>query len=242
MSESVTLRRLADESHTPLTYAQRLASYIRDPSTIRARTLDEFGRAPSLGECANLRARYERREQREKRTLANRSREITHRKTKFRCGHPYVDENIIFMETKTLCWTCEAERIASEERARLARLEIARFKAEQAARMANDVLKASEARRMLLAACDYYEIPVSRVFGPCRKRPTSRARQVTAYAVKEKLGWSYPRIAELIGYEDHTTARYGHLFIRARLKSDREVADAVMHVLRAGEIFKGERR
>lgn len=35
---------------TEYAYARRLASYLRDPSTIRVRTLDMFGRSPSIDE------------------------------------------------------------------------------------------------------------------------------------------------------------------------------------------------
>ncbi len=36
-----------DDHTTPLSYAKRLAKYIRDPSTIRVRVLEFYGRAPS---------------------------------------------------------------------------------------------------------------------------------------------------------------------------------------------------
>lgn len=39
---------------TEYAYARRLASYLRDPSTIRARTMDLFGKSPSLEEIRRL--------------------------------------------------------------------------------------------------------------------------------------------------------------------------------------------
>lgn len=45
---------------SPEAYAQHLAGYIRDPSTIRARTLDEFGVAPPLRKIAYWRSEVER--------------------------------------------------------------------------------------------------------------------------------------------------------------------------------------
>ena len=40
---------------TPSSFARYLASYVSDPSTIRARTIDQFGRAPSVDECRAMR-------------------------------------------------------------------------------------------------------------------------------------------------------------------------------------------
>lgn len=39
---------------TPDQYAQKLAKYIKDPSTIRARTIDEYGEAPSIKEIERM--------------------------------------------------------------------------------------------------------------------------------------------------------------------------------------------
>lgn len=43
------------ETKTPVALAAKLAEYISDPSTIRARVKDHFGRAPSVEHCRNLR-------------------------------------------------------------------------------------------------------------------------------------------------------------------------------------------
>lgn len=47
--------RTREEPTTPLSYARRLASYISDPSTIRVRTLEQFGRSPPIEEIKRLR-------------------------------------------------------------------------------------------------------------------------------------------------------------------------------------------
>lgn len=44
--------------NTPVAYATYLARYIADPSTIRVRTLEQFGRAPTLARCRKLREDY----------------------------------------------------------------------------------------------------------------------------------------------------------------------------------------
>jgi hypothetical protein len=44
---------------SPTTYARQLAGYISDPSTIRARTLEMFGRAPSVEQVEKIKSRVE---------------------------------------------------------------------------------------------------------------------------------------------------------------------------------------
>jgi hypothetical protein len=45
---------------SPAAYAKYLAGYIRDPSTIRARTMEQFGRSPSIERIAYWRGEVER--------------------------------------------------------------------------------------------------------------------------------------------------------------------------------------
>jgi hypothetical protein len=42
----------------PAAYARHIARYIACPSTVRARTIEEFGKAPSLDEIRQMRARH----------------------------------------------------------------------------------------------------------------------------------------------------------------------------------------
>lgn len=44
---------------TPLAYAKKLVTYISDPSTVRVRVLEWFGRAPKLEKIQELRAQHE---------------------------------------------------------------------------------------------------------------------------------------------------------------------------------------
>ena len=48
---------MTEATETPAAYARQIA-YVACPSTIRARTLDMYGRAPSLEDCARYRAEY----------------------------------------------------------------------------------------------------------------------------------------------------------------------------------------
>lgn len=48
------------EHASHMTYARRLASYIKDASTIRARTMDEYGRAPTIDQIKEMQAEHRR--------------------------------------------------------------------------------------------------------------------------------------------------------------------------------------
>lgn len=52
---------------TPSSYAERLVRYISDPSTVRARVLEQFGRAPAIDKITAMRAEHVRIEQARKR-------------------------------------------------------------------------------------------------------------------------------------------------------------------------------
>jgi len=45
---------------TPSGYAKHLAGYIRDPSTVRARTMEQFGKAPAIERIVYWRSEVER--------------------------------------------------------------------------------------------------------------------------------------------------------------------------------------
>ncbi len=47
-----------DQMGTPQVYARRLSRYIADPSTVRVRTLDQFGKAPTLAVIRDMRQRW----------------------------------------------------------------------------------------------------------------------------------------------------------------------------------------
>lgn len=80
-------------------YAQRLASYITDASTVRVRTLEHFGRAPSVStirkmmeKCANKKAP---------------DAALYVPETKGWCGHPRNAENVTIMFNGAMrCNTC----------------------------------------------------------------------------------------------------------------------------------------
>lgn len=103
------------EQVSPRGMAERLAGYISDPSTIRVRVMDHFGRAPSLEECRKIRQRVS--EQR-----AN-ARELKRGGgERFRCGHKRDADNVLVRsDGKDTCKTCRRAmeaKAAAEYRAR----------------------------------------------------------------------------------------------------------------------------
>lgn len=53
------------------------------------------------------------------------------------------------------------------------------------------------------------KIKVSDIKNHCRKRIYSFPRQEMMYLLRTKYGFSYPRIARYLGYQDHTSAIHG---------------------------------
>lgn len=93
---------------TPAAYAGRLARYVADPSTIRARTLDQYGRAPSLDECRKLREAI----------IAK----TTRPEKPWPCGHPRNDANTAWLtrdrEGCLECYNAERAALTAKQKAR----------------------------------------------------------------------------------------------------------------------------
>ena len=76
--------------------------------------------------------------------------------------------------------------------------------------------KAEEEKREHLHAddiikvvCDFYRIKLTQLKGPKRDASLVRARQITMYLLKSKLGLNYAEIGNLLGGRDHTTIMHG---------------------------------
>ncbi len=76
--------------------------------------------------------------------------------------------------------------------------------------------KAEEEKREHLHAddiikvvCDFYRIKLTQLKGPKRDASLVRARQITMYLLKSKLGLTYAEIGNLLGGRDHTTIMHG---------------------------------
>lgn len=201
---------------TPTSYATKLATYIDNPTTIRAHVKNYFGRAPSVDICAKLRRDYLK-----KRDASISRYRCSDRFSSFRCGHPQSDENLLLLRNGIeKCKTCEEARIAEEEaeRARKQRAEMA----ERAARLKAAALRAkiadtkdavaklqgvrprltSETVRMV---ADLLGVAVDDIYGSSHLRQFVDARAVCARIFRH-AGMSYPQIAKALNRKDHSTS------------------------------------
>ena len=212
------------ENLTPTSYAARLATYISDPSTIRARTLEYFGRAPSVEQCRNL-----RNVEVNKRRLNDRAyKPVSERYIRHCRTHPY-DENeyAIDINGNEHCVACIKEKQAKERAAELER--IARWEAEQKARsVATERAKRSrkheiEAERegkiepfiggrprvateTIKTVCDLMGVSLDEVMADNRGKRLVDARSVCVKLFRSgERPLSYPQIARILGKACHST-------------------------------------
>jgi hypothetical protein len=202
------------DAHGPEFYAKKLATYIKDASTIRSRTLDYFGRAPSLDHCSKLIARAEVGAQRSEGRLWVRVN------GKFRCGHSKDDSNILAgADGVERCLTCrrkleaEASRRYRENRAKREAeqrlMELAKQSAAERAeynmkwqRRVNDCALFSE--KIIIAAEAIFAIPQQEFLGHSKAAPFVNVRYAIAMVSRDR-GFSFPQIARIIKRKDHTT-------------------------------------
>lgn len=202
------------DAHGPEHYAKNLATYIKDPSTIRARTLDYFGRAPSIEYCSNLIAKAHAGAARIEGRLWVRSN------GKFRCGHSKDESNILAgADGIDRCLTCRrkqeaeasrryrqnrAKREAEErlrELAKMAEAERAEYNMKWQRRV-NDCALYSE--KVIIAAEAIFAIPQDDFLGDSRAAHFVNVRYAIAMVSRDR-GFSYPQIARIIKRKDHTT-------------------------------------
>jgi chromosomal replication initiator protein len=226
------------DNTTPTALAARLAEYISDPSTIRVRVLDHFGRAPSLDQCRKLR---------EKAVAKRKKVAEYHDRFKSRCmkhdGPYYLD--VHGMER---CSTCLAEkqeasrkRMADANARRLERLE-----AERKARQEEAERKAEEKRRqqqewnelaakattkpvlfseIARAVCEAFQIAPSELLGFGRARYYVDARTAIVRILRRN-GASYPMIGRRLKRDHSSIVNLDHSY-DMRVKRNPMIATVV---------------
>lgn len=210
-----------DDAETPIQYATRIARYIRDASTVRARTIDFFGRAPSVEHCKKIVAAIVREEEVQKRKAERRAmdiKDVNGQRPFFKCGHPRSDENISFAGERVLCRTCKMEANrkwkSSQDELR------ARMQVDPIARQAVII---SAPRRVLAKAAELYGMDAEKIRSRDRRPEVVRARQAVAYAIRRRatpMEWGYSRIAAFLNLMDHTTVIHAVRQAEKRLASD----------------------
>ncbi len=230
-----TQSALVEEPSTPLQYASRIARYISDPSTIRVRTLDHFGKAPSVEKCRDLRAVHEA-ERAKFKSLADRRSKFVKAGTppNFRCGHPRSEDNTIYTSTTTRCQTCfhEAERMrkrryAQEREARL--VEVA--EAVKVRSSISELFRPSD--RAIYRACEVFAMLPGKLLSRDRHQQFVRARHAVMLVMYELPDWSTPRIAKLFGMKCHSSVLHGLKAGEELMTRDAAFCEAVAEIFAA---------
>lgn len=200
-----------NEQVSPRGMAERLAGYISDPSTIRVRVMDHFGRAPSLDECRKIREAVEQREANARWLKRGASEQ-------FRCGHTRDASNVIVRDDgRETCKTCRRAleaKSAAEYRAR----ERERAEQSKAAKMMEAAEQAATNIRAfwlepgrprlsgetLEVIARAFGLSVGELVGDNRHRHYVDARAV-AVMVFLQSGYSLPWIAKKLNRSCHSS-------------------------------------
>lgn len=212
----------ADNEETPEAYARRLAKYISDPSTIRARTVDHWGRAPSLTQCANMRAKVEREKREFRKACEQRATPLGRYVTDddFPCGHERSDDNTYYTGNREACRTCQREA-QDKMRAELEWERARKAKAVQHQRVLDELrpvatpIHVSPRDRVLARAAELTGLAVSDIISGRRFRPLVRARFAVIHALNS-LKFSSPQIARMVNIKDHTSILHAFEMINIR--------------------------
>lgn len=202
-----------DLAQTPLQYASAIARYISDPSTIRARTIDTWGRAPSIDQCRELRTAALSERDEFSRYWAARATELKDRYTpdNYPCGHERSMENTWHNGDREKCRECfERQRGIIARRLTVRQMFEAPTATEvKPARPEESVpLTLAPSRRVLLLASKMFMLPVETITSKARDKRIVRARWAVIYTLRNTLGWTMPRAGQFVNLNDHTTVRY----------------------------------
>lgn len=204
------------EHNTPISYAKYLAGYISDPSTVRARVADEYGRAPSVDIIRKIREELTKIKRVEGFSLCE-----SRYTPLFKCGHEESADNIVTdMNGYDRCRACEEakyEAMQRREAVRQARVraQMAKERAEREAKriqikpVLDRLIKkpASDRPRvgteLINQVAAFFKLTFDDIVGKDRSRLFIDARCVVALIMRER-GLSYPQIGRFMK-RDHST-------------------------------------
>lgn len=81
------------------------------------------------------------------------------------------------------------------------------------------------------ATADYYSVKIDDMSAKIRTREIATARQVAMYLARDLTGSSLPKIGDEFGGRDHTTVLHAFEKIKAALKSETDIKEAVKNIL-----------
>ncbi|PWH18831.1 MAG: chromosomal replication initiator protein DnaA [Anaerolineae bacterium] len=87
-----------------------------------------------------------------------------------------------------------------------------------------------KAEQVIQAICQFYNIPMQRLFSAERSRKVALPRQIAMYLLHKEAQCSLPQIGELLGGRDHTTVLYGCEKIEDLLERDENLRRQVNQI------------
>lgn len=78
--------------------------------------------------------------------------------------------------------------------------------------------------------CEFYQIDIKDLKGPCRQKEFVKPRQITMYLMKHDLGMTFPSIGREIGDRDHTTVMYAVDKIEKEIKKIPEFLEEIENI------------
>ena len=200
------------DHNTPISYAKAIA-YLPDPSTIRARVVQQFGqkRAPSLDQCRNLRNAYLE----SRKSSQGRCQERFGRN--FKCSHPQTEANtIITIDGIDTCKTCaalkrdvkqaerdRAEKVMRSLREKQAKLDKARAQYLEALAENVNPRRPLFPREVIADVASLFRITAEDITGGDRHAHFIDARATVAKILHSR-DLSYPHIGRILN-RDHST-------------------------------------
>lgn len=164
---------------SPYAYARELARYIRDASTIRARTMNEWGRAPSIEECREIIAKAQ-------------AKRDAFKAESDKLVPTEQDEDVFAVPVI-------AQQVKRDRRV-VVKVD---FSAPALPRSFDPATLT--ARDVIVHVARAFYVKAEDMLGPGRARPLVIPRQVAMYALHKRGGMSLTAIARMFG-RDHSTA------------------------------------
>lgn len=220
---------------TPQSYARQLATYISDPSTIRARTLAEFGKSPSLEACQKFRADHVK-------------KFVPYKKASkvgdWYCDHPRVPDNVeTALNGNDRCKICASSAKSKLREARAREVEIDRrrraaIRLERERKLARVkalyIIEGDKPRPRLITEtldriANSFGITREELTGYCKEQIYINARSVAVRVFRDS-GLSYPRIASILNKQCHSTVIHLDKTFETRALNNPEIIAALRAV------------
>lgn len=74
--------------------------------------------------------------------------------------------------------------------------------------------------KVIKSVSSFFNIPTNDIKGKKRNKELVFPRQIIMYLLREEVGYSYPRIAKILGGKDHTTIMYGYGKIKKEVQKN----------------------